>query len=81
MEKHIHSISSLFDQLGLNSSDKEINKFVNENNPLSKDVELHKAKFWNCSQADCLKQMKEEDADWSDIVDQLDVMLRRKIDS
>ena len=80
MENHIHTITLLFDQLGLNSSDAEINKFVTKNSPLSKDVELYKAKFWNSSQAICLKQMKEEDADWSDIVDQLDVMLRRKND-
>lgn len=81
MEKHLHTITLLFDQLGLNSTDAGINNFVSKNSPLPKDVELYKAKFWNPSQANCLKQMKDEDADWSDIVDQLDVMLRRKIDS
>ncbi|NMU76583.1 DUF2789 family protein, partial [Vibrio parahaemolyticus] len=32
--------------------------------------------FWTMSQANFLKQAIEEDADWAELVDQLDVMLR-----
>ncbi|TBT33456.1 DUF2789 family protein, partial [Vibrio parahaemolyticus] len=34
------------------------------------------ASFWTHSQAAFLKQAIEEDADWAELVDQLDVMLR-----
>ena len=76
METPIHSIASLFDQLGLDSTDEGINKFIEENGPLSGKIELHKAHFWDASQASLLKQVLDEDADWVEIVDQLDVMLR-----
>jgi len=76
MDTSIHSITSLFDQLGLGSTDKEIEGFINRNRPVSGSVELYNAEFWNTAQASFLKQMKEEDADWAEIVDQLDVMLR-----
>jgi len=76
MEQPNHSIESLFDQLGLASSEKEIEHFIQLNKPLTKGVLLHDAVFWTPSQSLCLQQMKEEDADWATIVDQLDVMLR-----
>jgi len=37
---------------------------------------LHEADIWNTSQASFLKQAVEEDADWAEIVNQLDTMLR-----
>jgi hypothetical protein len=76
MEMPTHTIVSLFDQLGLESTDEAIDAFININSPLSGNVMLHKADFWNTSQASCLKEMKDEDADWAEIVDQLDAMLR-----
>ena len=37
---------------------------------------LSQCGFWNSSQASFLKQVKDEDADWAEIVDQLNAMLR-----
>ena len=76
MEAPIHSIVSLFDQLGLDSREEDINAFIEKNGSLPGDIELHKAPFWNASQASFLKQVLDEDADWVEIVDQLDTMLR-----
>ncbi len=76
MEPPIHSIVSLFNQLGLVSTDEAIEDFINRNSPLSGNIELHNADFWNSSQASFLKEVKDEDADWVEIVDQLDTMLR-----
>ncbi|MFT7126757.1 MAG: hypothetical protein ACI9HX_000434 [Pseudoalteromonas tetraodonis] len=76
METPIHSIVSLFDQLGLKSSDEGIRNFAATNAPLAAGVDLHKAPFWNASQASFLQQALEEDADWVEIVNQLDAMLR-----
>ncbi len=76
METSLHSIVSLFDQLGLDSTDEPIEDFINRNRPLPGSIELYKADFWKSSQASFLKQVIDEDADWAEIVDQLDAMLR-----
>ncbi|MBD1576606.1 MULTISPECIES: DUF2789 domain-containing protein [Vibrio] len=77
MEMHNHSLSSLFDQLGLASNEEEIKGFIRQHRiHLSGGAKLHHADFWNDSQAAFLKEAKAEDADWSDVVDQLDVLLR-----
>ena len=76
MEPPFHSLVSLFNQLGLNSTDVGIEEFIDRNKPLQDNVELHDANFWNISQASFLKQGKDEDADWAVIVDQLDTLLR-----
>jgi hypothetical protein len=36
---------------------------------------LYEADFWNNAQADFLKQAIDEDADWAEIVDHLNLML------
>ncbi|WP_126454758.1 DUF2789 domain-containing protein [Sulfuriflexus mobilis] len=76
MEKPTHSFTTLFDQLGLDSTDQEIEDFINRHKPLPGHVELSEAEFWNASQASFLKQAKNDDADWAEIVDQFDSMLR-----
>jgi hypothetical protein len=76
MESPIHSLASLFDQLGLDSTDRAIETFIDEHRPLQGNIELHQADFWSASQASFLKQEKDEDADWAEIVDQLDAQLR-----
>ena len=76
MEPPIHNLNSLFNQLGLDSTDTAIEDFINSNNPLPNKIELHNADFWSPSQASFLIQVKDQDADWVEIVDQLDTMLR-----
>ena len=76
METPIHSMVSLFNQLGLDSTEEDVKNFINKNSPLPSSIVLHKADFWNTSQASFLKQMIDEDADWAEIVDQLNTMLR-----
>jgi len=78
MEMQNHSLSALFDQLGLPSSEQEIIDFITEYGPFLTNEPLHHACFWNDSQATFLKEAKLEDADWAEIVDQLDAMLRAK---
>ncbi|MBI3186310.1 MAG: DUF2789 domain-containing protein [Gammaproteobacteria bacterium] len=75
METHTHSLACLFEQLGLGSTDREIHNFIKNNAPLSGAVELHKANFWSLSQSSFLKQAKDEDADWAEVVDQLNIMI------
>lgn len=76
MEPPIHNLDALFKQLGLDNSNEAIEDFVNKNRSLPGNVELHQAQFWNKSQADFLKEAIEEDSDWSETVDELNVLLR-----
>jgi hypothetical protein len=77
MELEAHSLASLFKQLGLDNTEQAIQGFIKKNTPLSSGVDLHEASFWNASQSSFLQQSKDDDADWAEIVDQLDAMLRR----
>lgn len=76
MDTHTHSMHTLFEQLGLDGSEQAIERFVVEAEPIPSNMALWEAPLWNESQARTLKQMKEEDADWAVVVDELDVMLR-----
>ncbi|UPW20763.1 DUF2789 domain-containing protein [Agarivorans sp. TSD2052] len=76
MESGIHSLSDLFQQLGLDPSINGIAQFVAEHAPIPADVLLHQASFWNANQAEFLAESVAQDADWSELVDQLDIMLR-----
>ncbi|GFO73658.1 hypothetical protein BJAS_P4584 [Bathymodiolus japonicus methanotrophic gill symbiont] len=76
MEASIHTLAALFDQLGLDSSDRTIHAFINKHKPLRGSVDLYQAEFWSPSQEAFLQQAKDADADWAEIVDQLNAMLR-----
>lgn len=76
MEQPVHSLSTLFAQLGLPNDPASIERFVNQHKPLSDDVELADAPFWNRGQASFLREEIIEDADWAEVIDQLNVMLR-----
>lgn len=71
-----NTITSLFDQLGLPSDEKDINAFIQKHRPLPPSVLLHEADFWSSSQAEFLKQAVREDADWASVVDVLNTRLR-----
>ena len=76
MEPHVHSIAALFDQLGLESSDEAITNFIHAHGLLPAGVTLAEAEIWNQSQSVFLKKMIDEDADWAEIVDQLNARMR-----
>ncbi|WP_133407088.1 DUF2789 family protein [Parashewanella tropica] len=77
MEAPIHTLSSLFEQLGLEGSQFAIDGFIHRNSPIPQNVELAKAKCWNQSQASMLSEMLSNDADWEPIVDQLSVLMHK----
>lgn len=77
MEMHRHSLESLFEQLGLPHTSKDIESFIQKHSPqLDHALPIHRASFWNDSQSAFLKEAKKEDADWVEVVDHLDVLLR-----
>ena len=74
MQEPIPSINLLFDQLGLPSSDAEIEEFI-EAHLMPDGVKLVEAKFWNDSQRAFLNEQFKEDADWVIPVDKLNARL------
>lgn len=76
MEALNYSLAHLFKQLGLANTDKEITEFINKHARLPSNIKLHQASYWTASQAAFLQEAKEDDANWAEIVDQLDAMLR-----
>lgn len=76
MEHSFHSFSELFKQLGLGSSDEEIEAFLREHTPLTTGVLLSDAPFWSPAQAAFLREARESDSDWSEVVDALNLALR-----
>ncbi|WP_339515490.1 DUF2789 domain-containing protein [Pseudomonas sp. RL_15y_Pfl2_60] len=76
MEPPVHDLPSLFAQLGLDNDPASIEAFISTHSPLPEDCVLAEASFWNKAQAALLREEIREDADWAEIVDQLNLMLR-----
>lgn len=76
MQPIVHPLSALFKQLGLPGDSESIDRFIATNSPLPGDVRLSEAPFWTPSQAKFLREELQEDADWAEVVDQLNLMLR-----
>lgn len=76
MDQPVHPLSELFAQLGLPADEASIRQFITAHAPLRADIDVADAPFWTESQADFLKEQKLEDADWAEVVDQLNLALR-----
>lgn len=70
------SINDLFDQLGLESDNPSIERFIEQHRGLDKNIHLEDASFWNDAQAAFIKGALTEDAEWAELIDQLDIRLR-----
>lgn len=70
-------INLLFDQLGLPSSDAEIEAFIGAH-VIPDHVKLTDAEFWNDSQRTFLKEQINADAEWAIPVDDLNKRLHVK---
>jgi hypothetical protein len=76
MDSPHHLFHEFFAQLGLPSDDNSIRRFIVEHSPLQGDIKLEDAVFWTPAQAQLLRETLVEDADWSEVVDHLNVALR-----
>ena len=77
VEPSIHRFSDLFAQLGLPSDGPAIQAFIAQHAPLDGGIRLHDAPFWQAANSRMLQEMKADDADWAELVDQLDAALRQ----
>lgn len=76
MDTSKHDMHGLFEQLGLDSTRSGIYHFVKSHN-IEADLMIEEAPFWSASQSSFLHDSLSEDGDWSEIIDQLDAMLRK----
>lgn len=76
MERPFHKFSELFKQLGLAADDAGIAQFLRQHAPLASHIPLAEAPFWSAAQASLLKEELLGDADWAEVIDQLNAALR-----
>ena len=76
MERPVHTLTNLFAQLGQPDDEAAIARFIDTHRPLPDNVVLHEAAFWTPSQACFLREAIVEDADWAELVDDLNARLR-----
>ncbi|CAN5230167.1 DUF2789 domain-containing protein [soil metagenome] len=75
MDLSTHTMSDLFAQLGLPSEEADIQAFIASHRPLAGGAALADASFWTPTQARFLREEILEDADWAEVVDQLNLAL------
>lgn len=71
----MHRFHDLFKQLGLPYSDHSIAEFIASHRLGDKTLLPH-AHFWSAAQSNFLRESIEQDADWAELVDQLNEALR-----
>jgi hypothetical protein len=77
MQSPTHDLTALFEQLGLPADSANQEAFVSKYAPLPEHVQLADAPFWSVAQAALLREQLSADADWAEVVDQLNLLLRR----
>ena len=77
MDTSHHTIQTLFQQLGLPSEPKQIDRFINAHRAETGLDVLEGAPFWSPSQARFLQEAREFDSDWSEVVDELNIRLHQ----
>ena len=78
MEAPMHSLTNLFAQLGLPSDEVAIESFIKTHRALTTSVALSEATYWTPAQAAFLREETLNDADWAEIIDQLNAKLHAK---
>lgn len=75
MDRSVHTMNTLFEQLGLPDDDSYIDQFIRTHTIFSQKIRLDEATFWTASQANFIKESLDNDSDWSEVVDELNVQL------
>lgn len=70
------TMSELFGQLGLPSELESIENFIDKYKGLPEKTHIEDAPFWTSAQASFIRGSLEEDAEWAELIDQLNNRLR-----
>lgn len=76
MEPPVHRFGDLFRQLGLADRPAEIAAFLTRHRPLPAKMKLADAPFWSPAQSRFLREGIADNADWAQVVSELDASLR-----
>lgn len=74
MDTSVPTLSTLFAQLGLDNSEHAIGHFVKAHK-LAPGMAIQDAPFWNSAQASFLQESLRQDAQWCEIIDELNALL------
>ena len=74
MDEEIPTLELLFEQLGLESSELAIERFIADHR-LADETGLEDAPFWTEAQRQFLCESRQQDAKWALIVDELNSLL------
>lgn len=77
MDATFHRFDELFAQLGLPNDAPAITRFIATHPLLPGAVRLEDAPFWSPAQARLLREELSGDADWAEVIDRLNLALRR----
>ena len=77
MNASVRTLEELFEQLGLSSQKIQMELFI-EKHQLQPDSILPDAIYWTSNQKAFLIEAKEDDSEWSEVVDQLATLLISK---
>ncbi|OBU24415.1 DUF2789 family protein [Photobacterium aquimaris] len=76
MEAFNHNLANLFSQLGLDNSAESIEHFL-QTHQLEQQQKLSDAPFLIPAQQQFIIESQQQDADWCEVIDQLDALLRK----
>ena len=76
MDTTAPTLENLFAQLGLANSDKAIEDFI-QTHQLTADTEIANAPYWNASQASFIHEALRNDAEWCEVIDELNAQLHQ----
>ena len=76
MESYHTKMRDLFAQLGLPSEQISIENFIQTHKGLAQRTHIEDAEFWTTQQAEFIKNALVEDAEWAELIDQLNALLR-----
>jgi len=64
--------------VGRTTDEASITRFIETHSPLADGVQLYEAAFWTPAQASFLREAILEDADWAEVIDELNNDLRAR---
>lgn len=74
MDTSAHTLSTLFAQLGLDNNEQAIADFIRQHK-LTAGIAIQDAPYWNSAQASFLRESLKQDAEWCEIIDELNTLL------
>ncbi|WP_299198362.1 DUF2789 family protein [uncultured Amphritea sp.] len=76
MNYYSRELKNLFQQLGLENDSDSIDNFIDKNKIITEGIHIADAPCWTHSQSEFIRDSIFYDSEWSEPVDQLDIILR-----